>query len=189
MLDAALDFLVKDANAWLVLRTGTDFGQLEATRIVDDSGKWAITKERIGVALINVEEDRVLKSQLPEIVIIDGRHVALQPDLKLNLHLLFAANFTKYDQALRYIALLLTYFQSHVSFTQADYPGLDPRIERLTAELQSLSYDQLNQIWAFVGSKQLPSVVYKVRVVALQDREPARISVPITQLDMDAHRR
>jgi hypothetical protein len=187
MLDVALDFLVRNVNAWLALRTGEDFGKLEASRIVDDGGKWTITTNCIGVALINIEEERILRSQLPETTLVNGRHVILQPELKLNLHLLFAANFTKYDEALKYIALVLTYFQSHVSFTQAVYPGLDPRIERLNVELQSLTYDQLNQVWAFVGSKQLPSMIYKVRMVALQDREPSAVAAPVMNIDMDAH--
>ena len=190
MLDVALDFLIKNVNGWLSLRTesGDDFGQVEVGRIVDDSGKWVITKERIGVALINIEEERVLRTQIPDVALVGGQHVVLQPELKLNLHLLFAANFTRYDLALRYIAFVLMYFQSHISFKQADYPGLDPRIEKLSMELQSLSYDQLNQVWAFVGGKQLPSVIYKVRMVALQDREPSRIAQPLAEVGMDTHR-
>lgn len=190
MLDVTLDFLVKTTNAWLASRAGgSDFGHLEATRIVDDTGKWVITKDRIGVALINVEEDRILKAQLPESTLVNGRHVTLQPELKLNLHLLFAGNFTQYDQALKYLSLVLTFFQAHPVFRQDDHPALDPRVARLTIELQSLGYEQLNQIWAVVGGKQLPSVVYKVRVVALQDREPAAVVPPITVIDATAHRR
>jgi hypothetical protein len=32
-------------------------------------------------------------------------------------------------------------------------------------------------------------VVYKVRMVALQDREPAGVAVPITSLDVEPHHR
>ena len=188
MIDVVLDFLVKTVNTWLALRTGTDFGQLEMNRIVDDAGKWTLTKERIGVAVINIEEDRILKSHLPEVTLVNGQHVVLHPELKLDLHLLFAAHFTRYDQALKYLSYVLTYFQSHASFKQPDYPGLDPRIGKLNVELLSLSYDQLNQVWGFLGSKQLPSVLYKVRMVALQDREPAGVAAPITHIDVDAHR-
>src|SRR5206468_23406 len=83
---------------------------------------------------------------------------------------------------LKYISYALTFLQAHSSFTQETYPGLDPRIERLTTELQSLTYEQLNQIWAFIGGKQLPSAVYKVRMVVLQDVEPAAIAPPITRV-------
>ena len=61
------------------------------------------------------------------------------------------------------------YFQAHSSFTFEEYPALDPRIGKLTVELQSLNYEQLNQVWAFIGGKQLPSAIYKFRMVVLQD--------------------
>ena len=44
------------------------------------------------------------------------------------------------------------------------------------------------QVWAFIGGKQLPSVIYKVRMVALQDRQPA-VGVPITRIDAVVHGR
>ena len=190
MIDVALEFLVQNVNSWLSSRSTpatTSFGHLELSRVVDDGGKWVITKERIVVALINVEEDRILKSHLPEPTLINGRNVTLQPELKINLHVLFAAHFTRYDEALKYLSLIFTYFQAHPSFRQDEYPGLDVRISRLTAELQSLGYEQLNQIWGFVGSKQLPSAIYKIRMVAMQDREPMTIAPPITAINLDGH--
>lgn len=181
MLDIALKFLVKELGSYLLLRTGTSFGEPEICRLVDESGKWAVTEDHIGASLINLEEERAVKPQLPEAVLIDGRHVVLQPALNLNLHILFAANFKHYDEALRYLSYVLTYFQSHLSFTPTQYPGLDPRIAKLTAELQSPTYEQVNQIWAFVGGKQLPSALYKVRMLTLQDTAPA-LETPIAQI-------
>src|SRR5262245_23329866 len=151
MLDIALTFLVKNLNTYLKARTGSDFGEAELSRLVDDTGKWAVTQEHIGAALINVEEERILKSQVPETTYVNGRHVVLAPPLKLNLHVLFAANLTHYDQALRYLSYVLTYFQAHPKFTQEECPDLDPRIDKLTIELLSLTYEQLNQVWAFIG--------------------------------------
>lgn len=183
MLDAALAFLVKSVNSWLELRLGTSLGTLELSKPVDEAGKWAITLDRVGVSLLNVEEERVLKAHLPETTIVDGRHVVLQPPLKLNLHVLFAANCQQYDQALKSISQVLTFFQANPSFSSSTSPGLDPRIEKLTLELQSLGYEQLNQIWAFIGAKQLPSVIYKARMVVVQDREPV-VAVPAADIDV-----
>jgi len=81
----------------------------------------------------------------------------------------------------------LTYFQSRPSFTSVEYAALDPRIEKLTVELQSLNYEQLNQIWAFVGGKQLPSVIYKVRLVSLQDAMPTAIQPFIREIDTNIY--
>jgi hypothetical protein len=186
MLDIALNFLTAELNSYLVARgarKATDeIGKVEIGRLVDDTGKWAITDDHIGASLIHVEEDRIMKSQLPEATLMGGRQVVLEPKLKLNLHVVFAAKFQKYDEALRSLSLVLTYFQSHLSFTPATHSALDARIERLTVELQSLTYEQLNQVWTFIGGKQLPSAIYKVRMVALQDLEPRSIELPVSEI-------
>jgi hypothetical protein len=180
MIHLAADFLTKEFNAWLAQRTGAgDFGAV-LTRIATDAGKWAIPDDKIGVALVNVEEERLLKSQLPQTSYVEGRHVLLEPEVKLNLHLLFAAHFKQYDAALRQLSYVLAFFQGHPLFTRERYPALDPRIAKLGVDLISLGFEQLNQLWAFIGAKQLPSAVYRVRLVALQDDAPAAIRPPIT---------
>ncbi|MEP7120319.1 MAG: DUF4255 domain-containing protein [Byssovorax sp.] len=188
MLDVALTFLVNNFNAYLMARTGGDFGKAELSRLVNDQGKWAIDQDHIGATLINIEEERVLKEQVPETRYVNGRHVVLAPPLRLNLHVLFAANLKQYDQALKYLSYVLTYFQAHPSFTQAEHPDLDPRIDRLVVELLSLTYDQLNQVWTFIGGKQLPSAAYKIRMLVLQDPE-ADVAVPLQSIDTEIHGR
>ena len=189
MLDVALGFLVKSLNSYLVARTGGSFGDAQATKLVDDAGKWAVKEDHVGVSVISLEEERALKSHLPETVFVNGRQVLLEPELKINLHVVFAANFKQYDHALRYVGHVLTYFQANPTFTPDEHAGLDPRIERLTLELQSLSYEQLNQIWAFIGGKQLPSVIYRVRMVTLRDSAPDQVGAPITRIDTTLHGR
>lgn len=190
MLDVALNFLTAELNSYLVARgarkTTDEIGKVEVGKLVDDAGKWAIKDDHIGASLIHIEEDRVMKSHLPEATLAGGRHVVLEPRLKLNLHVLFAAKFQRYDEGLRSLSLVLTFFQSRPTFTPDAYPGLDPRIERLTAELQSLTYEQLNQVWAFIGGKQLPSAIYKVRMIALQDAEPRAIEPPLAEIQTSA---
>jgi hypothetical protein len=182
MLDLAVMFLTRELNTYLAARTGLTFGSALLSRVVTDAGKWAIPDDQIGVALVNVEEERSLRSQLPQSVYSDGRQVVLEPELKINLSLLFAANFRQYEQGLRQLSLLLTFFQAHSVFTAERYPALDPRIQRLCVDLISLSFEQLNQLWAFVGAKQLPSAIYRVRLVVLQDVEPTAIQPPITTI-------
>ena len=103
MLDVAANFLVKELNAYLLARTGGTFGSALLSRVVDDAGKWAIPDDQIGIAVVNVEEERALKSQLPQPVYSNGQQVVLEPEIKLNVYLLFAANFKQYDQGLREI--------------------------------------------------------------------------------------
>ena len=120
---------------------------------------------------------------------VKRQHIVSEPELKINLYVLFAANFKQYEEALKYISYVLMYFQSHSVFTPEQYSDLDPRIEKLTAELQSLNYEQLNQIWTFIGGKQLPSVIYKVRMVSLQDDTPKDIQPPVTTTNTNIYSR
>jgi hypothetical protein len=182
MLHLAADFLTRELNSWLVQRTGGSFGAAVLTRIATDAGKWAIPDDQVGVALVNVEEERALKSQVPQTTYVDGRQVLREPEIKLNLYLLFAPHFKNYDQGLKQLSYVLTFFQGHPVFTRERYPGLDPRIEKLGVDLIGLTFEQLNQLWGFIGAKQLPSAVYRVRLVALQDDEPAAIQPPITAI-------
>jgi hypothetical protein len=165
----------------MVARTGAETGLAKLTRLVDDAGKYAFT-DNVGMALLQVEEDRTFRTQLPTVTNVAGQQVTREPDLKLDLHVMFAANFKQYDEGLKYLSLVMTFFQSHSTFGAARYPALDPRIERLNVELESLSYEQLNQVWAFIGGKQTASAVYRVRLVILQDEEPRGVQLPITEV-------
>ncbi|OGQ94548.1 MAG: hypothetical protein A2521_05100 [Deltaproteobacteria bacterium RIFOXYD12_FULL_57_12] len=189
MLDIALQFLVDELNTCLTTKTGSDSVRVAMDKVVEHDGKYAFAAESLCASIINIEEDRIFKEHLPEYATINNQHVVLEPELRLNLYILIAANFKHYDQALKYISYVLTFFQAHPLFTSDEYPALTPTIGRLTMELQSLSFEQLNQVWAFVGGKQLPSVIYKVRMVALQDKAQAAIQPPLTTISTSIHGR
>ncbi len=180
MLDVALQFLRNELKSYMLARTGTESVDVKPSKIADETGKYAFDSETIGACLINIEEERTLMSQLPEYTYTNGQHVVLEPRLKLNLYVMFAANFKQYDVALKYLSLILTFFQSHPYFSSEQYPALDPRIEKLVVELQSLNYEQLNQVWTFIGGEHLPSVVYRMRMVAVQDEAQTAVQPPLT---------
>ena len=184
MLDVVLQFLKDQLNTYLLTQTGSNsLGVVTLSKLVDEAGKYAFDEGAVAATIINIEEERTFKAQLPEYTYVNGQHIVLEPELKLNLYILFAANFRLYDQALKFISYVLTYFQSHSSFIFDSYPTLDPHIQKLTVELQSLSYEQLNQIWAFIGGKQLPSVIYKIRMVALQDEIQTAIQPSLSTIN------
>jgi hypothetical protein len=186
LIDTAVKFLADEVNTYLKKRAlnSTNFGNVIPGQIVDDTGKWAITADNIGLTLINIEEERILQAQLPERLYVNGSYIVVPPELKLNLTLLFHIRHgnNNYEQSLRYLSNVLAFFQAHPSFSADMYPGLDPRIEKLTVEMLSLGAEQLNQVWAYLGSKYLPSVAYRVRMVVLQDIEPQELSKPITTI-------
>ena len=56
-------------------------------------------------------------------------------------------------------------------FTSENSPGLDPRIEKLIVELYSLSFEQQHHLWGILGAKYLPSVMYRVRMITIQEAQ------------------
>ena len=129
MIDTAVKFLSDEVNTYLKkrARNSANFGAVIPGHIVDDTGKWVIAADNIGLTLINIEEERILQTQLPDRLYVNGSYIDVPPELKLN------------------------------------------------------------QIWAYMGSKYLPSVAYRVRMVVLQDIEPQDIAKPITTITANLH--
>ena len=133
--------------------------------------------------LFQIDEERTTREQVPERTLIGGREVSLPPALKLNLVLLFAGRFQQYDQALRTLSLILSFFHARPVFTLANSPALPVGFERMAMDLLSYGPEQMNQMWACLGAKHLPSVVYRLRLVVLQDVEPLGTGAPITEIE------
>lgn len=182
MIDAALKFVSEQVNAHLQKRAGADAGVASVGPLVDDKGSWLQPRDTLRLTLFQVDEERVLRDPLPTHVMVAGREVSQPPPLKLNLVVVFAAHFQHYDQSLRCLSLVMTLFQARPLYTASDMPSLPAGLERLAVELVSYGPEQLNQMWACIGAKQLPSVVYRLRLVELRDSEPLATGAPITSI-------
>lgn len=182
MLDVALDFLSGQLQSYLGTHSGFPSVHVTSSRLVDSAGKLALADETVGLTLVNVEEERVFKDQVPSQKFVNGQHVVLAPELRLNLMVLITANYQQYNEALKCLSLAFTFFQTNPYFSVDRHPTLEPRIGKLLVEMQSLTFEQLNQLWAYLGAKYMPSVVYRVRMVVLQDVAPMAIGAPITQI-------
>ena len=189
MIDTALAFIAAQANLHLRKRLASDLGEVSAGPLVDDRGNWVVPQDRTRLTLFQIEEERALREQMPERTLVAGREVLLPPPLRLNLVVLFAGRFQQYDQALRTLSQLLALFQARPSFTPSDSPDLPTGIERLSIDLLSWTPEQMNHLWACLGAKHLPSVIYRVRMLALQDLEPVGTGAPITTIETSLHGR
>ena len=183
VIDTALSFLADEVNAHLIKRTGTELGAVSVGPVCDDRGLWTVPVDTTRLTLFQIDEERTTREQLPERTLIGGREVVLPPPLKLNLVLLFAGRFQQYDQALRTLSLILSFFQARPLFTPTSSPALPEGVERIAMDLLSYGPEQLNQLWACLGAKHLPSVIYRLRMVVLQDLEPSGTGAPITLIE------
>lgn len=183
MIHKAVEILAEELNAYLCRKKELPSSASIAvpTPIADFKGQLLLQQGAVGVSLVNLEEERLLNRTAPVYRDSDAGRVAQQPPLSLYLHLLFTSQFDVYTEALKHLSHTLRFFQSHGAFTRETTPGMDPGIESLSLELVSLDYERLNHLWGVLGGCYLPSALYKVRAVRLEEdrilgkREPVKI--------------
>lgn len=175
MIDLTLKFLSEEINAYLSLQPNLVVGDLSlvlgnASRIFDTDGtNIDVPMTNRGVlSLVNIEEERMIRSQDNVKRNADGI-VYAEPPLFLNLYVLFVMNLRNQDMALKWLSAVLRYFQHQPIFQPQSHPNLPTGIEKITATLHTLSFEQANQLWSMLGGKYLPSVLYKLRMVPIDE--------------------
>ena len=122
------------------------------------------------LTLVNIEEDRISKN--PDgIYRTHNSVIKRNPEILLNLYILFSANTGNYITALSRISNIIRCFQSTNFFTKESYPSLDPKIDKLHLELYTMNFEQINHLWSTLGGKYLPSVLYKMKLVTIVDED------------------
>jgi Pvc16 N-terminal domain len=127
-------------------------------------------KDKIVMFLANIQREVTISTYNPNVPTASGTYAVVAPPLYVDLFLLFYANFYDhtYHQGLGAISRTISFFQQNPRFTHANLPGLDPEIEKLYFEMVNLEPVELNYLMGLTGSKYLPSVYYKVRMIPFQ---------------------
>jgi hypothetical protein len=119
------------------------------------------------LTLVNIEEDRISKSQ-ENYLRKDNKLVYGRPKIYLNLYLLFSVNMS-YTESLKRLSLIIQFFQYQNVFTPLTSPSLPTGIDELILDLHTVSMQDMNNIWVILGSKYLPSVMYKMRLITISE--------------------
>ncbi|MGB3802248.1 MAG: DUF4255 domain-containing protein [Lewinella sp.] len=176
MLLESLKLVEQSLNTYLFQRLGGVAGVVDISlgnvSAIEQPG--ANLDDKLIISLVNIEEERSLKNARS--IRANGLTGTLEyrnAPVSLNLYLLFSANFTNnYDKALRVLSLVIEFFQGNSTF-RTPAPGApgalaDGRAE-LTFNLYTMTFEQLNHLWGALGGKQLPSALYRVYLVQLED--------------------
>ena len=177
MRHGVLDFLRSRLNEYLNLKldsTGngqSNFVQLANVAWNDSESQSTSTDGSVSnafITLVNIEEDRISRPQENTARNNNGT-VYKNPKMYLNLYLLFAVNLSSYYESLKRLSYIIQFFQYQNVFTSLSTPDLPVGVEKLILDLDSLSFQDLNNLWGIMGSKYLPSVLYKVRLVTISE--------------------
>ena len=173
MISEALLFIKDLLNEHLCAQSGQTLGEAE-DKVIFISGEnldpISFKLGAITCLLINIEEEKILRLADPYVQTRnDGAKVRVQPDIRMNLYVLFIARFKLYEEGLSYLSRILEYFQTNRVLDHTNTPSLSPRIHRLIMELTTLALAEQNDVWNALRTTYHPSILYKVRMLVLRE--------------------
>lgn len=176
MFYESLNFLAAEVNNYLDQKLNVPIGgpRLKignVSRALDSSlpdSSPHVLKEKAILSLVNIEEDRIAR-QHENFTKSDTTTIYQNPPVFVNLYILFSINKDDYKDSLIWLSYIMQFFQYQNTFTPLTHPALDSRIEKLMVDLYTMNFEQVNHLWSTLGGKYLPSVLYKVRQVTLNE--------------------
>ncbi|NHN27086.1 DUF4255 domain-containing protein [Flavobacterium jejuense] len=155
---------------------------------LNDGDDFLESKSPIILSIVNIEEDKTQKNQSVYRGLVDDQNISRynQPTQHLIISLLFSSynkDLSKYLDGIDKLKTIVQYFQQNKSFYYKndnsellDYASFLAKNEvaqqdyyKITMEFVSLSMEQLNQMWSYLGSKYMPSALYKMRLFMIQN--------------------
>lgn len=192
VIDSAIIMLVTELNNYFLAGLpGQE--KVVASNLVSQSGTLTSgVNGKVVLALVNLEEDRISRSlnnyrQLP-----NGQVEKINPEVKLNLYLMFIAcpmtdgSGSNFTDSVENLSRVIGFFQTKNYFDHQNTPLLDQRIEKIVIDSYSLTFEQQNHLWGAIGAKYMPSVMYKARLVRIQEEEVVSEGPPILSIQTNA---
>ena len=173
---------------------------------LNDGDEFLETKSSIVLSVVNIQEDKTLKNQSIYTKKEDKTvGIVAHPPQYLNISLLFTSyskEQSKYLDGLEKLQNIIEYFQINNSFyfenttkvliTYFTFKDLDEvdqkKYSKITLLSVSLSMEQLNQMWSYLGSKYMPSVLFEMRVLPIQ-KNVVEIKKSIEEIEVDLWRK
>lgn len=200
MIRTALEFIKKQLDAYIVERE-QDAGTYGLNAVVElqsviaaDGALNATDANHITIMLAGLEEERREGKRPQYIPTDDKQFLRLNPPVELDLFVLFIAHKKDYGTALRDLSSVISFFQANPVFDEEKYPSLNAsvqeplkkpwqQIERMVFTLHALSFEQQNNLWAMLGSKYIPSVVYRMRMITVFETRSKEKTPAITEMN------
>jgi len=176
MFKDSLQFLADELNKYLVFKLGT---AQDVERVVLGNVARAFDNDPPGnntvpiankaiLSLVNIEEDKVAKQQ-ENFIRNDISTKYKNPPVLVNVYILFSMNRSAYADSLQWLGFIIQFFQHQNIFTPITHPSLNDKIKKLVVDLYTLNFEQVNHLWSTLGGKYLPSVMYKMRQITIDE--------------------
>jgi hypothetical protein len=163
MIHVVLSAVVTALNEYFKNELNLQEDMVVLTNAVDLSGNLnSQIDNKLCVFLQHLDEERVIRN---------GSYQAfagMNPPKHFNLYVMFVANFPdpNYLESLRYLSLVLEFFQGNQFFNRVTLPLLSANVDKLSFEYVNYTPEELNSVWGVLGLKYMPSATYKLKLLS-----------------------
>jgi hypothetical protein len=187
MIHNLLPIVGGELNAYLKSRYDVGEDRLILSNLMNPDGTVAIEdNNKIVCTLLNIQEETTLKSAQSSSY-AGGMFTSGGANLNINLTVMYSAFFPgkNYGEALKFLSGVIYFFQSKSVFEPSNTPGLTNNIEKACFDLTTLSFDELNAVYSMLGSKYMPSVIYRVRMLTFSSANVVDVIPSVGGIGLD----
>jgi hypothetical protein len=182
MIDQVLSTISSRLNSFLQAKCGLPEDKpVMVSNIIDRDGNYAFgEKGSVIISLMHIQEERVNVNT--------PRPVGTQPTVSLNLTVMFSSfKYTESDYltSLRNLSGVISFFQANPVMTPYNTPDLPMEIEKMNAEMVQQEAMNMSQIWGMNGGKQFPAVIYKLRMIIINESTQSFTSGPLSGMKFE----
>lgn len=182
--------VILDRFSKLIDPNNASFINLVNIATLSDGDEFLEQKSSITMSVVNIQEDKTMKNQpvFQRNIIDNNFNRFAHPTKYLVVSILFASyniDPLKYLDGLGKLQTVIDFFQQNNLFfykisapnknevlTSAQYSlkteNEKDKYSKFTVLSVDLSLEQTNQMWSYLGSKYMPSVLYEMRVLPVQ---------------------
>lgn len=169
MIHDAMNLLNEKLNSYIRLKSGISEDKV---RFLDGANFDPIQfpLDYITPVIVNIQEERTLRQNdygSPKVV--NGLKVEGSPEIRIQLLVLFVSRFKQYDQGLKFLSMIISFFQANRLIDRNSAPELSEEIDRLHIEMLTMPVSEQNDIWNALRVCYLPSVAFRIGVLTYKD--------------------
>ncbi|WP_248798690.1 Pvc16 family protein [Pseudomonas sp. MWU13-2105] len=187
MIDVALIYIRQVLDEYLSVQLGVDKGCVILNNLsASDPAILEQNRNKVVVTLVNLEYESNKQFYGGQVRAVDQVN-QVNPALFFNLDILLSASFDNYIEALKQLTLVVAFFQEHLSLDRTNSPALPEGLSALKFEIENSPSHKAHDLWTALGVGYLPSMLYKVRHVAVQSGQIKGSSTTVREIAGTVH--
>lgn len=188
MIDKSLEFIRGRLNEHIKKKFELTQDKVRLSAIMKQNGNVdpEFVNDSVFIMLINVQEEPAIQSPTKYLNPENIEFSSVNPDMNINLVMLVIVNFTHYAEALKFLTAVIGFFQSQPVFSSENSAGFNLEgISKIRVRFVSQTQEQQNHLWGTLGAKYMPSAMYRVRLLKIQENEIRERTPQITTINRE----